>query len=417
MNTSAKDNGMKLKVAIYDPAKNYVSWHQELAVAGYEWDILRFTTMQNLMDELKERRFDIVIVACSMSLGAKDELDLMSRIASEQPSAIRVFFGADFWNAANRAKASEQAHRAFGSYDKPADVAAELEYVIKITRLLNRSALQDYVSNIGCLPTPPAMYQKLTSAINSDISGLEEISEIVEQDPAVVAQIMKQVNSAFFGIGRTISSLKDAVSLLGVRNIRSIALSSQLSSQFEAGAGWDKFSFESMNQRALVVARLAQAISRRAGASKYVQEQAFLAGLLHDLGVLIMASHDPEQYSKLIAYSVKKQKPIYLVEKAAYGFFHGEVAASLLALWNLSPHVVEAVMLHHVPHLSVSKEFSALTAVHIADAMLPSISVMGECDLSSSLSIKYIEQVGVMEEVSNWRNLANEYSERMVSNF
>ena len=417
MNTSAKDNGMKLKVAIYDPAKNYVEWHQELAVAGYVWDVLRFTTMQNMMDELKERRFDIVIVACSMSLGAKDELDLMSRVAEQQPSAIRVFFGADFWNASNRAKAAEQVHRAFSSYDKPDEVAEELEYVIRITRLLNRSAIKDYVTNIGCLPTPPEMYQKLTSAINSDVSGLEEISEIVEQDPAVVAQIMKQVNSAFFGVGRTISSLRDAVSLLGIRNIRSIALSSQLSSQFSEGEGWDKFTFESMNQRALVVARLAQAISRRAGASKYVQEQAFLAGLLHDLGVLIMASHDPEQYSKMISYSVKKQKPIYLVEKAAYGFFHGEVAASLLALWNLSPHVVEAVMLHHVPHLSVSKEFTALTAVHVADAMLPSIPVMGECDLSSNLSVKYLEQIGAVEEVSGWRNLANEYSDRMIANF
>ncbi|MGH1460433.1 MAG: HDOD domain-containing protein [Neptuniibacter sp.] len=416
MGTSATKTGISLKVALYDPTGNYVNWGHEVLANGFSWGVIRFNTMQSLLDGLQQQDFESVVVTCSMSLRAEEELDLMNKISRVKPSAIRVFIGSDYWNANHRAKAADLVHRAFATTDKPAEIAKEVEYVVKITRLLNRSTLQDYVANIGCLPTPPAMYKQLTDAINSEVSSLAAISEIVEQDPAIVAQIMKQVNSAYFGIGRTISSLKDAITLLGIRNIRSIALSYQLNSQFSAGEGWDRFSFERMNQRSLLVARLAQAISRRAGASKYIQDQAFLAGLLHDLGVLIMASHDPQQYRKLIAYSVKKQKPIYLVEKAAYGFFHGEVGAALLALWNLSPQVVEAVMLHHVPHLSVSKEFTALTAVHAADAMLPSIPVAGNCDISSSLSIRYLDQVGVIDEVPQWRVTANEYCERMVSN-
>ena len=227
---------------------------------------------------------------------------------------------------------------------------------------------------------------------------------------------MKQVNSAFFGFNRTITDLKEAISMLGVRNLRSLALSSQLNSQFKSGNDWDRFSFEQLNQRSLLVARLAQALCRRAGANKITQDQAFLAGLLHDVGVLIMASHDADQYKKLLNYSVKKQKPIYLVEKASFGFFHGEVAGALLALWNLPPQVIEAVMLHHVPHLSKETSFSPLTAVHVADAMLPSVDVEGDCDLASSLSLRYLDQVGVMEEVPQWRIVANEYRVRMVSN-
>ena len=129
-----------------------------------------------------------------------------------------------------------------------------------------------------------------------------------------------------------------------------------------------------------------------------------------------MASHNPEQYKKLLAYSVKKQKPIYLVEKASFGFFHGEVGAALLGLWNLPPQVVEAVMLHHVPHLSEDKEFSPLTAVHVADAMLPSVSVVGNCDMASTLSLRYLDQVGVMDDVPQWRIIANEYRLKMVAN-
>jgi len=401
-------------VAMLDPTGTYASWSQDVAKSGYHWDFVRFDTQESMMAQLEQQVCDVVIITCSMR--AQNELDLMADIASKQPGAIRIFVGAEYWNANQRAKAAELVHRVYPSSSSTEEMGDMIEYLVKIMRLLNRSSLQDYVANVGCLPSPPAIYRQLSEAIKSEVSDLREISEIVEQDPSVVAQIIKQVNSAFFGFNREISDLKEAISMLGVRNLRSLALSSQLHSQFAEGEGWNQFSFEMVNQRSLLVARLAQAISRRAGANKTVQDQAFLAGLLHDLGIMIMASHDPEQYRKLLSYAVKKQKPIYLVEKAAFGFFHGEVAGALLALWNLPPQVVEAVTLHHVPHLSACKEFSPLTAVHVADAMLPSVPVEGKCDLASSLSLRYLDQVGVMDEVPQWRIVANEYRVRMVSN-
>ena len=414
MATSTQQSGHKLKVAMLDPMGNYAGWSREVAELNLAWDFIRFDATESLLDACDEQMFDVVFLTCSMR--AQSELDLMSQMATRQNSAIRIFLGSEFWNAAQRAKASDLAHRIFSRGDTLANIAETAQYLAKITRLLNRSSLQDYVMQLGCLPSPPRIYRQLTEAIYSETADLTLISEIIELDPAIVALIMKQVNSAFFGFGREISSLKEAITLLGVRNLRSLALSCQLSQQFSAGEGWEPFSFEQQNERSLLVARLAQTISRRAGASKVIQEQAFLAGLLHDLGIQIMVSHDPEQYRKLLNYSVKKQKPIYLVEKAAFGFFHGEVAAALLALWNLSPQVVEAVMLHHVPHLATGTEFSPLTAVHVADAMLPSVAVNGECNLASELSIRYLDQIDVMDEVPQWRIVANEYRVRMVSN-
>ncbi|WP_415903163.1 HDOD domain-containing protein [Neptuniibacter sp. QD29_5] len=414
MSTINKGSSPRYKIALLDEQGGLAAWSHEIEGSEFNWAFVRLDSKDSLIDQLEQNTFDAVILPCSMR--AIVDIELMAKLSRIQPHAVRVFLGAEFWNAGFKAKASEIAHRIYPNNVPIKEVAEELEYQIKLVKLLNRSSLQTYVSTVGCLPSPPSMYRQLTEAVNSDVADLTEISEIIEQDPSVVAQIMKQVNSAFFGFSRQISDLREAISLLGVRNLRSMALSSQLNNQFKEGQDWDQFSFEKMGQRSLLVARLAQAISRRAGASKAVQDQAFLAGLLHDLGVMIMAAHDPVQYKKLINYSVKKQKPIYLVEKAACGFFHGEVAAALLALWNLPPQVVEAVMLHHVPHLSSSKEFSPLTAVHVADAMLPSVDVAGECDLASSLSLRYLDQVGVMDEVPQWRIVANEYRVRMVSN-
>ncbi|WP_292959294.1 HDOD domain-containing protein [Neptuniibacter sp. UBA6509] len=397
-----------------DDECRFTNWSQEVSSSKFSWEFVRFDSKDSLLLLLERQLCDAVIIPCTMR--AQVDIEFMTRVSDIQPSAVRIFLGAEYWNATHKAKAADIAHRIYPSAVKVEEIGDSLEYQIKLLKLLNRTSLQAYVGKVGCLPSPPKLYTQLTDAVNSEMADLTEISEIVEQDPAVVAQVMKQVNSAFFGFNRTITDLKEAISMLGVRNLRSLALSSQLNNQFKSSNDWDRFSFEQLNQRSLLVARLAQALCRRAGANKITQDQAFLAGLLHDIGVLIMASHDADQYKKLLNYSVKKQKPIYLVEKAAFGFFHGEVAGALLALWNLPPQVIEAVMLHHVPHLSKETSFSPLTAVHVADAMLPSVDVEGDCDLASSLSLRYLDQVGVMEEVPQWRIVANEYRVRMVSN-
>ncbi|MDO6592542.1 HDOD domain-containing protein [Neptuniibacter sp. 1_MG-2023] len=414
MSTITNSSLHNFKVVMLDAECRYTNWTRDVTASNLAWDFVRFDSKDSLLLCLDEQICDAVIIPCSMR--AQVDIELMAQIAKRHPTSVRVFMGAEYWNAAQKAKAADVAHRIYPSAVTIEDLGASLEYQIKLLHLLNRSSLQAYVGSVGCLPSPPSIYRQLTDAINSDRADLADIGEIVEQDPAVVAQIMKQVNSAFFGFERTIVDLKEAISMLGVRNLRSLALSSQLNNQFKSPDDWKAFSFEQMNARSLVVARLAQTICRRAGASKVMQDQAFLAGLLHDLGILIMASHNPEQYKKLLNYAVKKSKPIYLVEKAAFGFFHGEVAGALLALWNLPPQVIEAVMLHHVPHLSKDHDFKVLTAVHVADAMIPSVHVEGECNLASNLSLRYLDQVGVMDEVPQWRIVANEYRVRMVSN-
>ena len=415
MSNSDNSAGHSLRVMMLDSTGAHAEWSSDVTAFKYGWDFVRVDSVDQIMQKLSRDGCDVFVVSCSF-MRPQQCIDLMNQVAVSQPSAIRVLLGTEFWNAHQRAKSVEVSHRQYAHDSKVGELKGTVEYLCKLTRLLGRNSLQSFINNVGCLPTPPKVYAELTDAINSDVSDALEIAKIVERDPAVVAQVMKQVNSSYFGFERNISNLHEAVTLLGLRNLRSMALSSQLNSQFKQDKDWQQFSFEAVNERSLLVARLAQVISRRSGASKAQQDHAFLAGLLHELGVLIMASHNPEQYKKLLAYSVKKQKPIYLVEKASFGFFHGEVGAALLGLWNLPPQVVEAVMLHHVPHLSEDQEFSPLTAVHVADAMLPSVSVVGNCDMASTLSLRYLDQIGVMDDVPQWRIIANEYRLKMVSN-
>ncbi len=403
-----------LKVLMLDTTGGYYNWGTNVSSVAEDWELTRLDNGDALLELLKQCHCDAVLLSCSLRAAA--DISLMQKVAYIQPKAIRIFIGGQYWNQEQRAKASDISHRIYPEQVKMPELASRLNYLCKITRLLNRSSLHEYIGNLNCLPTPPGVYRELTEAIHSEVADAMAISKIIERDPGVAAQVMRQVNSAYFGFQREITNLREAVTLLGLRNLRGLALSSHLNSQFKQSADWKDFSFERMHERSLLVARLAQAISRKAGASKTTQDHAFLGGLLHDLGVLILASHDPEQYRKVLRYSAKKQKPLYLVEKAVYSFFHGEVGAALLAMWRLPESVVESVMLHHVPHLSADTGFTALTAVHVADALLPSIDAIGQCNMASELCTRYLEQIGVASEVPQWRMLANEYRLKMVAN-
>ncbi|MFW1678344.1 HDOD domain-containing protein [Pontibacter sp. JAM-7] len=414
MSVKEKTSARAFRVLMLDTTGGFYNWVNNLGTAAANWQVNRLDNAASLLDLLKQSGCDAVILSCSTR--AQSDLDLMQKVAGLQPKAIRVFIGGQFWSAEQRAKAGEIAHRVFPDQVNMHDLTSKLEYLCKVTRLLNRSSLHDYIGNLKCLPSPPGVYKELTDAIQSDVADAMAISRIIEGDPAVAAQVMRQVNSAYFGFQREISNLREAVTLLGLRNLRGLALSSHLNSQFKQSDDWKDFSFERQHERSLLVARLAQSISRKAGASKTTQDHAFLGGLLHDLGVLIFASHDPEHYRKVLRYSAKKQKPLHLVEKAVYGFFHGELGAALLAMWRLPEPVVEAVMLHHVPHLSADAGFTALTAVHAADALLPSVEVVGKCNMASDLSMRYLEQIGVESELPQWKMLANEYRLKMVAN-
>lgn len=138
-------------------------------------------------------------------------------------------------------------------------------------------------------------------------------------------------------------------------------------------------------------------------------DQAFLAALLQDFGMLIFATHDPMGYQKVMQEASDLNQPLYAVEKMRMGVSHTEVGAYLLSLWNISPAVIETVLFHHFPTSSKNNRFSALTAVHAADAILPNVTNVLGCQISSRLSYHYLERLGLEGKVNQWQQLANRY--------
>ncbi|MCG8090350.1 MAG: HDOD domain-containing protein, partial [Candidatus Thiodiazotropha endolucinida] len=134
-------------------------------------------------------------------------------------------------------------------------------------------------------------------------------------------------------------------------------------------------------------------------------EDCLLAGMLHDIGKLILALNLPERYSELDSALAEKQQPRSTTELEIFGTTHGAVGAYLLGLWGLPESVVEAVAMHNQPELQAEKVFSPLTIVHVANALIHELAT--EAHTTSPLDRDYLQKIGVLEQLSQWQSLTD----------
>ena len=399
-----------LRILFIDPHSAFVTWGGELAEHGCDWQIVRMDDTQVALELLQEGRFDAVIVASLSSF--ERELGVLRRVADYDHRVARILLSPPL-SVSKQAKALDVAHRNITQNSDLRDVISAVEQTVTVTRQLYRDKVVRSFAAFRQLPSPPGIYSELTRAVTADHNNARDIAAIVERDPALAARIMQLVNSSYFGLQRKISNLQEALTLLGVRTVRGLALAGHLRSHYGEQSQWQAFSFERLSERALSVARLAQDIAGSHEGAQVARDQAFLAGLLLDIGMLMLAAEQGDGYLKVLRYAARKELPLHVVERMAYGVTHAELGAYLLDMWNLPPQVVEAVLMHHTPDEAVSEGFTPLTAAHIADSLLPSITNEFALELNAELDEDYVQSTGCKGEFPGWKMQANAYRLRM----
>ncbi|WP_210396904.1 HDOD domain-containing protein [Motiliproteus sediminis] len=412
MNARVSPPSKPSRVMMLDLDGDCFSWAQSVRDLGYRWDVLRVDSSASLIAYLKEAPFQAIVIAPS----AKHHLDQDCLIKAKnlQPRAVRVVLPGLMVSPGQVNRTSDLVHRIFTEQQSAQSIAAAIDTQMKLSRLINKPLNREFLSTGGPLPAAPLIYKALSDALNNANSSISQIAEVVQQDPALAAKVLRMVNSAFFGLERQVSNISEAVSMLGLRMLRGLALSGHLASLYPQNPQWAAFSFEKVNQRSLLVARLAMQIAKDMRANSSVQDQAFVAGLLHDIGTLFIASKAPDRYLKVMQLSGEKGASICAVEKKLFGFFHGEIGAYLLAHWGLPAQVVEAVLLHHTPQLCGDDQFTPLTAVHIADALIPPVQNRANAVLANRLVPDYLEQTGAAPQLKKWQVKANSLAHASV---
>lgn len=240
-----------------------------------------------------------------------------------------------------------------------------------------KDRFQERLAQIENLPTLPAVVFDVGNALEDENNGAEEVSLIIEEDPSITANILHVVNSVYYGAtSGTISSVQDAVARLGFGETRRLIMTLGVLRSFAGfGKGLDAALFWKHSLLTGFAAKRLHAFSQPG--VQFSASEANVAGLLHDIGKLIMDQHFPEEFSLVQDTAEELQRPVYEVEERALGMDHGEIGGTVLQAWNLPSSVVEAVRWHHKIGCCPDENRPLAEAVHLADIVCNALAVDG----------------------------------------
>jgi putative nucleotidyltransferase with HDIG domain len=231
---------------------------------------------------------------------------------------------------------------------------------------MGNEAIRKLVLQIRKLPAQPKLHTEVTNELKSENGSMDVVGKLISQEPVMSAKIMQVVNSAFFGLTREISDPGECVMVLGAERIKALILLAGVFSQY-AGSKCPGFAPEPVWGHSIQVGAFARAIALAETKNARTAEAAFTAGLLHDIGKLILAGNLPEMYDTVQKLKVSKSITTREAEMEILGTSHAELGACLLATWGLPLPILEAIAWHHEPSRSDEKGFTLLAAVHAAN--------------------------------------------------
>lgn len=371
----------------------------ELTVASMkdEWATSFVRSAEEAMKLLESESFGLVV--SDMHLPGMSGAQLLNEVMRRSPSTIRIVLS----GGGDRElvmKCVGATHQFLLKPFKLPDLKAALKRINGLKERLHAPEIQKLVTRRQSLPSIPDVYFKIINALQKPDCPIEHIGEIVATDPALTVKLLQLVNSAFLGYAREVSSADEAVMLLGTGIIRSLALSMNLFSAFNAPLSANG----SLNQvwsHCVRVARLARRLAQIETGDEKVMEESFTAGLLHDVGKLVLADNPAANYLQLLNQAHALGRPLIETEREAFQATHAEVGAYLLDLWGLPSPLVEAVAFHHEPARIAQQYFTPLTAVHTANVLEQEAS--NPTPGASSLDLAYLEQLHLTARIDVWR--------------
>ena len=210
-------------------------------------------------------------------------------------------------------------------------------------RVRKNPVLANIIANLEDVPSPPVLYFDLREQVENESGDLDTMADIAARDPSLVARILKVANSGFYSLPRSVSDLSQALGLIGTDGLLGMVLAAHL----YAGLPPPGLKLELLWQHTLRVSALAREIARIEGSDRRVQSQCAVAGLLHDIGILVLLENEPERYQPIWKRSGGDETILAELERAEFGVTHGELGALILMLWSLPEDVVEAVRHSH----------------------------------------------------------------------
>jgi HD-like signal output (HDOD) protein len=320
-----------------------------------EWNMEFVSSGAAALESLAKAPADVIV--SDMRMPGMDGWQLLAEVKKLYPQTVRlVLSGQADPSSVMRAVGTAQLYLA-----KPCESGALKAAIVQtqmLRQLLSNDQLALLAGGVGMLPSAPAAFQEILACLQNPAASLADAAQIIGRDVAMVANIMKLVNSAFFGSRRPITTTDRAVAYLGMDTLGALVLGHGV---FQSGVatGIAGFNLEKLWQHSLQTGMAARAIAFSENFPAAKADEAFLAGVLHDVGKVVFATKAAALSSGASA-----------VDMAQMEAHHAEVGAYLLGLWGFPNLIVEAVAFHHTPSLASEKGLGLSGIVHIADRLV-----------------------------------------------
>lgn len=314
---------------------------RSLRIAGVGWETRFVTSGEAALLELERSPFDVIVT--DMRMPGMDGAALLAAVSERAPAVVRIVLSGQ----AEEGSALRVVRVAHQFLAKPCDAKTLRNVVERAGRVhctLTDPVLRAMVGGVDRLPTALHVYRQLSDLLAREDASADAVTNVVRQDPAMASKLLQFANSAFFARSREIPDVRSAVIHLGTKTIKNLALGVGVFDAVGQKAPSPLVSIEKMQERAFAIGELAAALSDQS-----LRDSAFMAGLLCDIGELVLATKAPERLTRAWQAASVQSRSRVECERAEFGASHCEVGAYLLGLWGLPFPVVAAIALHHAP--------------------------------------------------------------------
>ncbi len=234
--------------------------------------------------------------------------------------------------------------------------------------------VEEIIDDIAGLPTLPSILENLNKLMMNPDTSANDVAELIQKDPAITSKILRVVNSSFYGFPRRIKTITHAIVILGFNTVKSIVLSTSIFEMFgEDEQEGGLFNHREFWRHSIGCGAAARVISQKTDLSTE-GEEFFIAGLLHDLGKIVLDQHLEEEFGKVLNYTREHDCLIVEAEEEVLDITHAELAAWLFDEWNLSESIIECAQYHHHPSRA-SDHQEAASIVHLADLVARTLMI------------------------------------------
>jgi putative nucleotidyltransferase with HDIG domain len=365
------------------------------------------------LDEKEKKKIDYVIV--DQDIDGQNFLDILNHLKSHYPSVVRILI-VEKWTQELIIMSNQLMHIVLEKKTIENELPSMLIKADKMRSLLTDSELVKMVNSFDSLPVFKTLYLEILHLLKRTDASLKKIGDLVESDIVLSAKILQIVNMSVYATSGRINSVVSAVIYLGVNILRALIVSIQV---FNLNSGNQNLAKHqhTLEKHSMKVAECSRTLAQSLKVDRAIADDSFTSGLLHDIGKIVMLGKI-HNWNDLYETAKEQNQQLYMIEEKVLKTSHSKIGAYLLGIWGFSIEVLDAVAFHHTPSkLPAKKVVSALTFVHVAEAMIENEKYVDEDTFLDRLDIDYISDLGIRHQImAAYKELCSKTDQKTTTN-